>query len=241
MMRILRTFFIATLSVALGASGLAGQGRDSTLAVRTFALRFMRSSSAAQLVSPYVRSAQGGVFEVGGSRSITVRERPEVIATIDSVLRVHDRAPDAVRLRFQLIATSDSSMRDTSIASVEKALRELFRFRGYRMVAQGSSIVSEYEEFRLTMVADEQRYELAGSVWMVDPNGSGVVRLTVSLREGGRGLPGSTVQANVNSVLSTGLTFPLGQTVVLGSGSPTRGGQVLILVVHPELQPPVGR
>lgn len=240
-MRVLRTVLLATLSVALGACALAAQGRDSTLAVRTFALRFMGSSTAAQLVSPYVRSALGGVFEVSASRSITVRERPEVIATIDSVLRAHDRAPDAVRLRFQLIATSDSAVRDTSIVSVEKALRELFRFRSYRMVAQASSVVSEFEEFRLTMVDDGQRYELAGSVWMVDPDGSGVVRLSVSLRDVGRGVSGSTVSAHINSVLSTGLTFPLGQTVVLGSGSPMRGGQVLILVVHPELQPPVGR
>src|SRR5215211_109995 len=54
---------------------------------------------------------------------------------IEELLRRYDVASPTVRLRFQIIEADGFSTNDSSIAEVEAALRELFRFQGYRLVA----------------------------------------------------------------------------------------------------------
>jgi type II secretory pathway component GspD/PulD (secretin) len=225
---------------------LHAQVKEDSLVVRTYALKSMTASDAAKLVAPYIRSPRGGVFDVGGARSITVRDFAPVLRTVDSLLAVYDRAPAVVRLTFQLIATSDSATRDPAIAPIENALRGIFRFNGYRLLTQTTAVVREMGNFHSTVSADGRRYIVTGSLSRVTPGADGTVRLDVSLDDvTSRANDIAQAQARAmlggGRVLSTDLTAPLGQTVVLGSGAPEDGGRILILVVRAELQPPAGR
>lgn len=207
---------------------------------RTFKLVHLGPESAAKLVAPYVHPMYGaGVFEAGGIRAITVRETPQVLSRIESLLKEHDHAPATIVLRFQLIAAESIQTRDPAISGVESQLRSLFRFPGYRLLSEATAMAGMYEEFKLLIPAGEERLELTGNVGSVSVgDAEPSVHLRVSLE---RPVPIVDAQSGgvmAGGLLGTGLTIPLGQTVVMGSTTP--GGKImaLILVVRPEIASP---
>lgn len=212
------------------------------LEVRTFTLRQLAPMDAASLVSPYIVSPDGGVFAPGNgvTRAITVRETARVLARIDSVLAMLDRPRPTVRLRFQLIAAQEQGgERDPRIASLDSTLRDLFRFQSYRLLAQTAVAVGEWKEFAQSFGAEDQQLYLSGVINAVTTDAdSARVSLEVALsRPPVTGdLRTDRNPASGARVLSTGLSIPIGQTVVLGSGASGKGVQALILVVTPELQ-----
>ena len=69
-----------------------------------------------------------------------------------------------VMLHFKLIAAVGTSTRDPAIADEDSVLRGLFRFAGYRLVAQGSATSDEKQNFALTMVSVEgERFQVSGT------------------------------------------------------------------------------
>jgi hypothetical protein len=200
------------------ASPVAVVAQEPTVSVKTFPLHSLRPDDAAKLIAPYVQSAQGGVFDAGAIRAITVRETPPVLARIDSLLREHDRPREVLVLRFQLIAALDTAppRADPSIATIDSVLRRLFRFGGYRLLAEGTTTAEERNEFSLTMVANERQFSLAGFVEAVETTaGRSTAGLTITLSDNGWLQGGS----HPTRLFSTGLTMPLGQTLVLGSAA----------------------
>ena len=211
------------------------------LDVKTFRLRNLKPEDAARLLGPYVNSPGGGVFEAGGIGAITVRETPKVLATVDSLLRVHDRPRTVVSMRFQLIAALDSSFRDPAIATVDAELRKLFRFAGYELIGEATMLTEEMNDFATTLTTKpklvngspvRESFQILG--WMEGATGTGndrTVRVTISLQDasGGKQAP---------DLLRTGLSMPAGQMVILGSARPTHtfgSRAALILVVQPEI------
>lgn len=225
MLRFLRaTAMFATLAAALP---VGAQQAGAALQVKTFDLHNLRPNDAAKLLSPYVQTAGGGVYDAGAINAITVRETPRVLAVMDSLLRVHDRAPASIVLRFQLIAARDSNETDARIQGLDAALRSLFRFRGYRLLAEGSTTAQESQSFALTMLGGAEQFVINGQTGTVArAGGGGSVRVNVSLQDLGRG--------NMQ-LLGTGVTIPIGQTVVLGSAAAGTDLPALILVVQPTL------
>jgi hypothetical protein len=231
--------------LVLPAMAKAQDPRD--LAVRTFRLQNLRPEDAAKLLGPYVNAPNGGVFEAGSINAITVRETHAVLALVDSLLKVHDRPRAVVTMRFQLIAALDSSVRDPAIAGIDVELRKLFRFSGYELIGEGTARSEERSDFTMslstkpTMVtlgssSNKERvtesFQIHGWVEGVEGVGDGrTVRINVSLQDGNRG-------KDAPELLRTGLTMPIGQSVILGSARPmisfgTRAA--LILVVQPEV------
>jgi hypothetical protein len=229
----------------LAAPAAQGQADKTPLTVKTFTLHHLQPKAAATLVSPYIQSLQGGVFEAGGNiQAITVRETPPVIARIDSVLRDHDHAPATLVFRFQLIAAEDTVSRDPAIAETASTLKELFRFEGYRLLTQGTTLVGANQRFSLTMAADSDRYELSGYVAAVDGGeGAGSVQLAVSLIRltGGDTFSMGKLVRSKDELLQTGLTVPLGQSVVLGTAASRGRTHALILLLKPEIAAPAQR
>jgi hypothetical protein len=227
------------VSCIVGAARADAQQATPAVAVRTFTLRSMRPQDAAQLVAPYTVSPNAGVFEAGGSvPAITVRETPQMLARIDSLLRVYDRPPRAVVVRFQLLAASDTATRDPSVAAaVDSALRKLLPFAGYRLISEGIATASEGEPFSLTLAGAGERFALNGSVGAIGTEaGKETARIGISLSRVGAVIEaGRRVASDV--LLSTGVSLPLGQTVVVGSAAPGGRARPLILVMRPELVP----
>lgn len=211
------------------------------LEVRTFTLRQLAPMDAASLVSPYIVSPDGGVYAPnnGGARAITVRETARVLARIDSVLAMLDRPRPTVRLRFQLIAAQEQGERDPRIASLDSTLRDLFRFRSYRLLAQTAVAVGEWKEFAQSFGAEDQQLYLSGVINAVTTDADSArvsLEVTLSRPPVTGDLRTDRNPASGARVLSTGLSIPIGQTVVLGSGASGKAIQALILVVTPELQ-----
>lgn len=138
-----------------------------------------------------------------------------------------------VLLRFQLIKSSQTRTTDTSIKAIDAALKELFRFPGYRLLGR-AAVVLDYQPGppsptmqRLT--AEGIPYQLSASLESMSP---GAVQIAVKLW----GLPGAPA-GSVGQLFSTRVSVPFGHTVVLGSTqlAGTSAG-TLILAVTPELQ-----
>jgi hypothetical protein len=228
----------AALALTLPSTGAAQDPRD--LSIRTFKLRNMRPDDAAKLLSPYVTSPGGGVFEAGSVGAITVRETFTTLTLIDSLLRTHDKPRAVMSMRFKLIAAFDSAVRDPAIEDIDAELRKLFRFRGYELIGEGTMLSEESTDFMTTLSARAPRilngkatlpseaFRIRG--WMDGITGTGgerSIRVQVTLQDA----------TNESELLRTGLTLAIGQTVILGSAKPTMtlGRAALILVVQPEV------
>lgn len=256
-------------SIELSRSGAARQptapppveqGRVSTSAssgfvVRTFALQTLSPGAAASLLAPYINSVPGGfagVYEAGGSiKAITVRAPKEVLSTADSVLRIYDAAPPTIALHFKLIAANDSGTHDAAISEIDATLRQMFRFTGYRQIADGTTTISpstQLNSFDMSFAGGGTDCYLRGIIGASSGLGANLSQyLTISLYANppagsaalqgagvtnGRGLgPGQRL------ILSTGLNVPIGQTVVIGGATGNDAGRTLILTVRPELVP----
>jgi len=238
MNRIARSFALVSLSW-LVASPLAAQDTLTTLITRTIPLRHLRAPDAARLIAPYVRAPRGGVYEAGAVQAVTVTESAATLARIDSLIRDNDRSAAVLIFRFQLIAADDTPAHDVALDSLDAVLRGLFHFKGYRLIGEGSTTAGESETFSLTVAGGVDRFALAGDVVAVQAGPGGSVRLRVRLSRAAGTYQGKPAEAE--TLLGTGLTVPLGQTVVLGSAAPGGKHQALILAVRPEIAIAPGR
>ena len=209
------------------------------LITRTIALRHLRAADAARLVSPYVRSPRGGVYDGGVVQAVTVVETAPTVAVIDSILRENDRSPAVLTFRFQLIAADDTPGRDPAIDELDAALRGLFRFKGYHLIGEGTASAQTGESFSLTMSGGENRFALAGEAIAVEAVTGGSVHLRIRLEQSAGMYEGKPAKGE--SLMTTGLTVPLGQTVVLGSAAPGGKNVALILAVRPTVALPPRR
>src|SRR3990172_3471587 len=214
-----RSLSAVVLSVALVSAGaLHAQDPSARIEVRTFPLQNLSPKDAANLISPYVMFVPGmGVYEAGGAlRAITVRATMDVLLRVDSILRANDRARATLSLRFQLIAASDSAVRDAAIGAVDAELRNLFRFAGYRLLSQGTTLANEGERFTLTMAGvNGEILKLSGHVVSAQPSGgkdrkSVVISLERTVESAESVTMGGVRVAVLRTLLSTGLTVPLG-------------------------------
>lgn len=205
----------------LGACG----GRGPRLDTRTFDLQYIPAEEAARIIKPYVfgdRPQAIGELSYSGS-DLTVRETPDNLDKIARILAQLDRPRRTVRLTFRLIRADGAAPTDPAIADVETTLRQLFRFRGYRLV--GEAVVSTVAGSRVMQMlgAGPDRSELSGELQTLTGVGdSAWVMLDVRLNL----FPGS---------FQTRVGIPVGKTAVLGNVEGGPASTALILTVRPEL------
>src|SRR5438445_10378682 len=157
-----RTSCAITVAALLAACSPRGPNLDT----RTFALKYLRGSDAIPIVVPYVytdRPNANGVFSVSDN-AITVRETPDNLDKIARVLAQSHRPRPFVRLTFHLIEADGAATTDPVIRDVEATLRQLFRFRGYRLVAEGVVSATEKGEVTQVLGSETEHYALESSV-----------------------------------------------------------------------------
>lgn len=204
---------------------------DDGLETRTFTLQYMEPEQAQAMIEPYVRDAEGSLRVTKQPPSLTVTAPGLRLEQIAEVLAANDRVQPDVQLRFQVIEADGFTEADPAIADVQQALQELFRFSGYRLVAEAvvRSKAPGYVQQRI-VARDDQVYTLTAELERVLMAESGrAVELNVDLRYE-RGAGGQTM---AGSLITTSLTLPSGQTVVIGSARAQAGANTLILVVRP--------
>ena len=162
------------------------------------------------------------MFSVAGTM-LTVRETKDNLEKIARVLAEYDRPRPTVRLTFQLIEADGTPTVDPAIADVEAVLRKLFRFRGYRLAAEGVVSGVEGSQVSQMLSGPAGQYDLGAEIDRLSGRGdSATVQLGVRLSL----YPGSFM---------TRLGVPLGKTAVLGNLRGERRRSTMILTVRPEL------
>ena len=206
---------------------LAACGGVSDLETRTFELEHLEPDEAIGIVEPYVyadrEESPGKISRFPGG--ITVRETPDNLERIGRVLDRHDREAPAARLRFQLIEADGDPSPDPRIAGIEPTLRELFRFEGYRLIAETQMGAVEGGQSSQVFREGDTRYRIVARVHEIrSAEGGGRVFLEVAL-----------VTDRFGEIIETAMRVPADKTVVLGSARPDPERGALVLAVRPVL------
>jgi hypothetical protein len=203
---------------------------EPALETRTFELMYMDDDVAADLIAPYVyfdRDGAKGAMTVTEGK-LTVRETADNLERIAGVLAEFDKPKPGVRLRFQLIEANGFASVDPEISEVESALRDVFRFEGYRLLGEALVNGIEGSWLRQDIPSDD------GEVFHLQ---TGITDVRTDSEGGSVGLQ-VELQAWGDALLATSLRVRAGQTAVLGSAALRTGetqGRTLILAVRPEL------
>jgi hypothetical protein len=220
--------FIAVLVISLATVVVTAMVINRAISgppVHSLPLKYLTGPEGADFLS-----TQLGADVVEGWSETTVflrgseKQRDEaavLLATVDLPI------PQAA-LKFQIIEANGFSQRDTSIARVESVLRGLFRFNGYRLVAE-AFIQTKEESAGSQMIVGEngEHYGLNVEVHKISRRaGKASAEVTTSLWVG---IPGLTALSNT-------VNMPAGQTIVLGSTRTDQKKGALILVVTPEFK-----
>ncbi|MDP2470782.1 MAG: hypothetical protein Q8W45_03055 [Candidatus Palauibacterales bacterium] len=210
-------------SVAVGCS----RDQAPELQTRTFEILHLEDWVAESLVEPYVYASRPGAPGMASvvEGKLTVRETPDNLRRIEETLLEFDRPTPAVRVTFQIIEANGESDVDPRIADVESALRELFRFEGYRLLGEvmvngteGNEVFQEFD------VPDLGPSAIEATIRDVRTDSSGgSVQLEMRFHAGSRTVFGTTVRVRA------------GQTAVLGRTPSSVGSRNIILAVKTEL------
>lgn len=244
--------YVAQLSALGYVDTTSGRRRAITqlqsgpLTVRTVPLRHLTSQEAVKLLSPYSTTPGGGVFDVPNVRAVTIRETAAIWQEMNAVLDRYDRESQTVWLNFTLIRADNSGARDKSLAGLDTVLRDVLKFTGYHAIYFSYIRAAEGNIASQTLMADGRPVQLLATVERVtSEGGSQSVELHVTLSKkdtqtastATRGSSATTQLRPIDmNLLSTGLTIPMGHTVVIGTAAD--GARALILAVTPHLDQP---
>ena len=214
---------------------VAACGSGVSLETRTFRLQSLDDQVALTVIDPYVYgdrpAAPGAATAVQGV--LTVRETSDNLDRIARVLEEFDSPRQSVTLHFQVIVANGGGSADPAIAEVEEELRRLFRFGGYRLVAQSSVTGLEQSQVNQKMFTqdpdDQSRarpmfafYTVGANIGKVGGGESTMVDLEVQL------------DGNNSVLFSASVVVGIGNTIVLGTLQ-LPDDQALILTVRAEL------
>ncbi len=207
-----RVLLVALLLAGVCAPAACDKKRG--METRTYELTRLTNEEAVALLTPYIR--EGG-FLSGKQKLISVTERPDRQKVIADLLQKYDGGPDAgdVVLDIQVLQADGFIQSDTAIADIETTLREMFKYRGYRLLGSTRVQTSEEEDF----LRSTPRFSVRGRVHRVRVSGS-EKRVAISIELG----------AGQVRMVST-VTATVGKPVVLGQSDDAGGA--IILVIRP--------
>jgi hypothetical protein len=191
---------------------------DRVRVTKTIELHHLSNEDAVKLLTPYLFGS-GGAYSTGSRmHAVTVSATPRGLADAERVLAEYDRSPVTLTLNFQLVSAVSTPTRDPAVAGLDSVLRGVLKFAGYRLLSTAVASVTEGSSASQTMAGDGDReYLLEYTVTSVEGTGAdATVHLTVELSH--------RVTQNTNvlppdRLLYTGVTIPVGNTVVLGSAT----------------------
>lgn len=215
------------------AAAAALAGCKPELQTETFTLHSLAPSQARALARPYVLGSSGEVTVSGRPPALTVTGSRRSIDAVRAMLERYDRPPAAIRLHYQLVEADGAGAPDSSIADVVAALHQLFRYRGYRLLADAYIQTTEGQASSQQLATSAgMRYTLiavAGRV-STDSAGAPTVSIETHLRDPGH-----------RDVLGSTVTVQSGHTLVIGSARPDPRQGALILVLRPTILEGKGR
>ncbi len=220
---------VMAIAVALGAGGCWGD-EYGDLDVRTFQLEYIDPGAAYQIIDPYVFADRGGMMSTDDqTRTITVRETPEMLERISQVLETYDQPAPSVKLHFRIIEADGGGEPDPALQDIADALpTDVFRFRNYRQIAEAVMMGREWTAIRQRAAGVGGEFLVRGEIGEVRvAEGGGTVQLGVEL-----------LQDDFGTIFETHVNAREGQLLVLGSAQPNPERGAIILAVQAELVRP---
>jgi hypothetical protein len=223
-----RLLVLMAVGVALTLTGC----QEPSLDTRTYEVQYLPAYEVDQLIAPYVftdRERNPGMMSTSQG-AVTVRETRDNLDKIARVLEAYDRPRPSVMLHFQIIEANGAAEADPAISAVEAELRRLFRFEGYRLVAetQVGGIQGTGIRQAVSPAGGEDSFMIEAGVTEVR---TGAETVTVTLDVGLHAARGG-------HILETSVTIPAGHSVVLGTANTPAFAGALILVVRAEIVRP---
>ena len=208
--------------------------RTPELDTRTFQLQSLSVNEARMIIDPYVYgdrpNAPGTSSAMRGL--LTVRETPDNLEKIARVLSEFDVPSQNLQLYIQLISANGARTADPAIAELEAELRQLFRFDGYELVAEGLLTGLEGSTVQQTMFDQRgQRADPNLAVYFVSADIGDVAGLGDSAVVT---LPYIRLESAGDVQFSASVALGIGHTVMLGTMQ-LPGNRALILAVRAEL------
>lgn len=216
-----------TLAVCLALT--AGCATDSTadLEVQTFRLEYLQPPAASRVIDPYVFADRGGQISIDErTRTITVRETPEMLSRIGEILAEYDKPEPSVRFHFRLIQANGVTGGGEEVQDVRDALPDgVFRFNNYRQIGEAVMTGLAWSEISQRMSGSGDHYTISGEIREVRVTESGgTVQLFIRL-----------LDAGYDQIFETTVNTRIGQLLVLGSAQSEVDRGALILAVRAEL------
>lgn len=207
-----RTFIIALIAFAVVGHTACDKKRD--MVTQTYELTRLKHDDAVEMLTPYIR--EGGYIS-GKDKLISVTERPDRQKVIADLLKKYDGGGEAIdiTLDVQVIAADGYEQSDSAIADVEGQLRELFRYRGYKLI--GSTRIQTRED-EVFMQSTEQ-FSVSGKMQRVRGTAADR-RIAIAIE----------LQTGKTRMMST-VTATLGKPTVIGQAGASGGA--IILVIRP--------
>ncbi len=198
------------------------------LDVRTYQLEYLETEAAQRIIDPYVFADRGGMVSRGEqTRTITIRETPEMLDRIGEVLKRYDLVDPSVNLHFRLVeANGGVASDDARVEEIVEALpQDVFKFQNYRLIGETVMTGIEWSGLAQGVAAGGERYHIEASIGEVrETEDGGSVKLEVSL-----------LSVEYGQNFRTAVNARIGQLVVLGSAQPDPDRGALILAVRIDL------
>lgn len=169
--------WLLTLTAAAPAQERGASTGPPERVSRAFTLEHQSAAEAVNLVYPYL-SEHGTVELRPGGNTLLVRDRAEVIARLEPLLRDFDHPARPLQLEIQIVSAGGAAVGEEESprlsAELEARLQQLLRYKSYRLMAtvrleaaEGRIVASplgpEYEvDFRLGTVGADRRIKLHG-------------------------------------------------------------------------------
>ncbi|MBI4546124.1 MAG: hypothetical protein HY703_13070 [Gemmatimonadetes bacterium] len=216
----------APAAVAAAVLLLACGGRDAKLDTRTYRLQHLNPEAAVRLIEPYVyadrKEAPGRLAFSPEAGAVTVTETRDNLEKIARVLGEFDQPRPGITLHFQIIEADGAAAPDPALAQLEGTLRQLFRFKGYRLLAEALVQTQERSNISQRLAGAGGPFHIRGGVGEVRSGARTTLELGVELQ---------APQLAAGEILSTQVNIVEGQTVVLGTAQPDPRRGALILTV----------
>jgi hypothetical protein len=220
--------FIAVLVIALATVVVTAMVIDRFTGkppVQSLTLKYLTGPEGADFLSSQLGA---GVVEGWSESTVFIRGSEKRREEAAVLLATIDKPKPMAALKFQIIEANGFTQRDTSIARIESVLRGLFRFNGYRLVAE-AYIQTKEESAASQMIVGQngENYGINVEVHKIlQREGKASAEVTTSLWVN---IPGVTALSNT-------VNMPDGQTIVLGSTRTEQQRGALILVVTPQFK-----
>jgi len=210
------------------ARGLSHGDEYGDLEVRTYQLEYLEPEAAHRIIDPYVFGDRGGMVSRGDqTRTLTVRETPEMLDRIGEVLKRYDLVDPSVNLHFRLVeANGGAASDDPRVEEIAEALpQDVFKFQNYSLIGETVMTGIEWSGLAQGVSAGGDRYHIEASIGEIRETAEGgSVKMEVSL-----------LSDTYGHIFRTAVNAQIGQLIVLGSAQPDPNRGALILAVRVDL------